>query len=425
MPFSPIDCSVIIPTHNRAAILAETLRRLLVLPDRRFEIIVVDNGSTDESADLMRRFQSVRWIALGKNHGCAARNIGAMAASGRVLLMLDDDSWPEPGVIDGLVQRFDRRHELGAVACRVRLVDRPDRHDAGGVPGIFFNCGGAVRRDAFISAGGFPIDFDYYVEEYALACRLLKAGWRIEPHGDLLVWHRRVIRNRDNNRMLRLLVRNNLRLWDRYAPDQLRQEMRDQTMERYRRVARKENAMSGYLEGMEAGHRACSEAPARRSPLSSAEYAALFGLDRAQEVLANWADKQRIRRAAIFWRAKACEQLIDLAISLNIRIDAIHDDVIETDCWRGITLRHVRDFDASAVDGVIVGSLSPGVAEDLTHDFLKQYPEIPVISAAPWALAGGHHDPAQEHRVIDFKSADAVRSLRLSASSSTASKANC
>lgn len=425
MPSKPIDCSVIIPTHNRAAILDDTLRRLVALPDRRREIIVVDNGSTDATAAVVRRYPSARWIELGRNHGCAARNIGAMAASGRVLLMLDDDSWPEPGVMDGLVRRFDLRPELGAVACRVRLVDQPHRHDAGGVPGIFFNCGGAVRRDAFISAGGFPIDFDYYVEEYDLACRLLKAGWWIEPHGDLLVWHRRVIRNRDNNRMLRLLVRNNLRLWDRYAPEQLRQELRDQTIERYRRVARKEGAMAGYLEGMEEGRRACSEAPARRSPLSSAEYAALFGLEAAQEVLADWADKKRIRRAAIFWRAKACEQLIDLAMGINIRIDAIHDDVIEADCWRGISLRSVRDFDPSAVDGVIVGSLSPGVAEDFTHDFHQQYPEIPVISAAPWALAGGPRHISRATCISDSKPADVRHGASLSAAGPCPSTANC
>src|SRR5205823_6339748 len=101
-------------------------------------------------------------------------------------------------------------------ACRVLLSSAGDvpagrfRHDAGGVPGVFFNCGAAIRRSAFIDVGGFPIDFEYYVEEYDLACRLWKDGWTIEPHGDAIVWHERVTTNRDNNNMLRLLVRNNL-----------------------------------------------------------------------------------------------------------------------------------------------------------------------------------------------------------------------
>lgn len=379
-------CSLVLPTMNRASVLQETLRRLTSLPDRGYEIIVVDNGSNDETAALAGSFPGVQWIWLGQNLGCAARNVGAMAGRGDLIFMLDDDSWPEPGVIDGAVRLFQNRTDLAAVGCRVRLADPPHRHDAGGVPGIFFNCGGVIRREAFVTVGGLPIDFDYYVEEYDLACRLIQAGWKIEPRGDLVVWHRRVTRNRDNNRMLRLLVRNNLRLWDRYAPDDMRQDLLNETLERYRRVAEKEHALRGYVEGVIEGQRALAKAPIRRSPLTHAEFASLFGLDVAQEVLTAWADKMRIRTVAIFRRAKACEQLIELTRRINIRVDAIYDNTVEAPTWRGLPLRHERDFDPAGVDGVLVGSLSPGVAEDLAHDFSQEYPSTPVISAAPWSV---------------------------------------
>lgn len=391
-----VACSLVLPTLNRALILEETLRRLTALPDRSFEVVVVDNGSTDGTAFLEEEFPGVRWIRLGRNLGCAARNVGVMAARGGLIFMLDDDSWPEAGAVDAAVRLFSARPDLGAVACRVRLADPPHRHDAGGVPGVFFNCGGVIRREAFVAAGGLPIDFDYYVEEYDLACRLLAAGRRIEPRGELVVWHRRVTRNRDNNRMLRLLVRNNMRLWSRYAPDDLRQELMDQTLERYRRVAVKENALRGYVEGVIEGRRALAKAPSRRAPLTPATFAGLFGLEIAQEVLVAWADKLRIGRTAIFHRGKGCEQLIDAVHRVNIRIDAVYDTAVEASMWRGHPLRHVDSFDPARVDGVVVGSLSPGVAEDLSHDFSRLFPRVPVVSAAPWSVCS--EDGTLAHR---------------------------
>lgn len=392
MNMLPCNCSVIIPTRNRAAILRDTLRQLCALPDKSFEIIVLDNGSTDETPDLKSEFPAVRWIELGENHGCAARNIGAAAAHGDVLLMLDDDSWPGPGVIDRIVDLFDERTELGAVACRVLLADPPDRHDAGGVPGTYFNCGGAIRRRAFLECGGYPIDFDYYVEEYDLSVRLWKGGWTIEPRGDLVVMHRRVTKNRDNNRMLRLLVRNNLLLWSRYAPHSCRQDLIDATLERYLRVAVKENAISGFEQGRSEGLFRASSMCAFRNRLSEAEFAALMGLSAARAALIEWADNARIKNVAVWTRGKSCELLIDLLFSINIHVDAVHDVVADEPTWRRVPLRSIRDFDPARVDGIVVGSLSPGVAEDIANELSEILPELPVISPAPWrGVADGAH----------------------------------
>ncbi len=378
------DCSIIIPTRNRSAILGETLGRLHGLPDGRFEIIVVDNGSTDVSTALREEFGGVRWIDLDRNLGCAARNLGAAAARGRVLLMLDDDSWPEAGVVEQIVALFDERPRLGAVACRVRLADSPHRHDAGGVPGTYFNCGGAIRRSAFLECGGYPIDFEYYVEEYDLSCRLWKAGWTIELRGELVVHHRRVSQNRDNNNMLRLLVRNNLVLWQRYAPDEFREDLIESTLERYRRVAIRESALVGFEQGRREGFARIDSAKRIGRPLSSAEFADLMGLSAARSALIEWADNGRIEKVAVWTRGKACELLIDLIASINIRVDAVYDFVADEPTWRGVSLRRAADFDPSAVDGIVAGSLSPGVAEDIANDLAEKMPGLPILSPAPW-----------------------------------------
>lgn len=378
------DCSLIIPTHNRRAVLEATLARIAGLPDRSFEIIVVDNGSTDETLGLASRFPDVRWIALGTNLGCAARNVAAGAASGRVLFMLDDDSWPEPGSIERAARLLDQRRDLGAVACRVLLANSPGRHDAGGVPGIFFNCGGAVRRDAFLAVGGYPIDFDYYVEEYDLACRLWRLGLRVEPYGDVVVHHARCTINRDNNRMLRFLVRNNLRLWHRYAPPHRRDDLIESTLERYRRVAFKEDAMEGFRSGLEEGRRRIAEEKNRSHPLSDAEYAGLFGLDIARTAIQAWADNHRAKKVAVWGRGKGCEQLLELLPANNIRVDAVYDRTVECGRFRGFDLREEPAFRSSDVDGIIVGALSPGVAEDLRDELRSRYRATPILSAAPW-----------------------------------------
>jgi GT2 family glycosyltransferase len=382
---------LIIPTRNRRQVLLETLRRIEELPDRlcKREIIVVDNGSTDDTASLQGVFPEVRWLDLGENIGSAARNVGAMAARGRLLLMLDDDSWPDNGVLDQLVPLFDERPELGAVACRVRLADPPHKHDAGGVPGIFFNCGGAVRRDAFLDAGGFPIDYDYYVEEYDLCCRLWQNGWRIEPRGELLVWHRRVTANRDNERMLRLLVRNNLRLWARYAPANHLSDCIDSTVDRYRRVAEKEGALKGFQQGLEEGRSELTGRPRRRRPLSQEQYDELLGLGVARETIREWADNHGVRTVAVWTRGKGCEQLLVMLCDLRIRVAAVYDGIGGSRVWRGCPLRNEKQFDPRGVDGVVVGCLSPGVAEDLALDLATKFKGLAVVSAAPWVQSKG------------------------------------
>ncbi|MFQ5428866.1 MAG: glycosyltransferase family 2 protein [Phycisphaerae bacterium] len=386
---SRCDCTLILPTRNRRAVLDETLGRIAALPDRRYEVIVLDNGSEDDTPVLRDRHPSVRWIALGRNLGSAARNVGASAARGRVLLMLDDDSWPEPGTIERAVRLMDDRADLGAAACRVRLADPPSRHDAGGVPGVFFNCGGVIRRSAFIEVGGLPIDFQYYVEEYDLCCRLWRAGWRVEPRGDLLVRHRRSTVNRDNDRMIRLLVRNNLKLWAKYAPRPHREDLVESALQRYRRIAGKHGAMAGFRAGLAQGRAETAGAAESRRLLSPAHLQDLFGLSEARTVLTRWAQRFHVRTVAIWRRGKGCEQVLDLARSIGFRIEAVYDepDAADTDrCWRRAPLRDEACFDTTRVDGIVAGTLSPGVAEDWTAELSARFPRMPIVSAAPWCL---------------------------------------
>jgi len=94
---SPV-VSVIIPTYNRAHFLGETIQSVLNQTYKDFEIVIVDDGSTDKTEELVKSFSDgrLRYIKLGKNTGSSAapRNAGLKAASGKYIALLDsDDAW--------------------------------------------------------------------------------------------------------------------------------------------------------------------------------------------------------------------------------------------------------------------------------------------------------------------------------------------
>ena len=112
---------------------------------------------------------------------------------------------------------------------------------------------GAARRyvDVFLDVGGYDESFDYYAEEYDLCARLLLAGGRVRLDRRFKVEHHKVEEGRDFNRIVHRLVRNNGWVMRRYAPERLRSVALRETVERYGRIAAKEDARWGYACGVE------------------------------------------------------------------------------------------------------------------------------------------------------------------------------
>ena len=240
--------SYIIPTKDRAPELRATLEALSALGPHEAEVIIIDNASSPPATAPARTASGlpVRVVRSETNLGAAARNLGAREASGDWLVMLDDDSSPRSLDHVGLL-----RHVPGDVAAVMADITLPSgRREAGGLPEVFVGCGVAIRRLAFLRAGGYDAAFSYYAEEYDLAAKLMLAGWRMVFDPGFTVLHRKVASARRASVIVERLVRNNGWVMQRYAPESERRSQLGMTMRRYRAIANRESALGGYARGL-------------------------------------------------------------------------------------------------------------------------------------------------------------------------------
>lgn len=197
--------SVVIATHNRRETLGGTLVRLRALSESP-RVIVVDNGSSDDTVEYVRReHPEVRLIALGENLGSAARTFGVRGAGSPYVAFSDDDSWWAPGALALAADRLDLHPRVALLAARVLVgpsgvidptcvamaasplaprVDSPGPAVLG-----FLACGAVVRRSAFLAAGGFEVRFGVGGEEELLALDLASAGWELAYCEDVVAHH--------------------------------------------------------------------------------------------------------------------------------------------------------------------------------------------------------------------------------------------
>jgi glycosyltransferase involved in cell wall biosynthesis len=204
LPQSPF-VSVIVCSYNGANTLAACLDSLGKLNYPRYEVVLVDDGSTDNTAEIAARFPHVRCIQQS-NHGLShARNTGASAAEGEVLAYTDSDCMADPDwlyYLIGTLVSGDYASVGGpnvsppaqnwVQACvaaapggpsHVLLTDTIAEH----IPG----CNMAVYRWAFETIGGFDTEFHKAGDDVDFCWRLQQAGHVIAFSPTAIVWHHR------------------------------------------------------------------------------------------------------------------------------------------------------------------------------------------------------------------------------------------
>ncbi len=121
---SRLSVSVIIPTYNRAPLVGEAIDSLLSQSRPPDEIIVVDDGSTDHTADVLAHYGSSIAVITQPNAGLsAARNAGLRAATGDLIAFLDSDDRLMPGSIERRAHLLEQSADFDAVYSNVLMVD--------------------------------------------------------------------------------------------------------------------------------------------------------------------------------------------------------------------------------------------------------------------------------------------------------------
>ena len=223
-PELTLSC-VILTMGDRPAEVSRAIDSVLAQHGPAVELVVVGNG-----AEVTGLPAGVRTVSLPENVGVAAgRNAGVQVCTGDVVLFLDDDGWyPDQDLAAHIAARFAADPDLAVLS--MRIVDPASGHSArwhvprlrAGDPGrssvvtTFLGGACAIRRSAYLQAGGLPDDFFYGHEETDLAWRLLDRGCRLEYDATARMYHHTLpnarydsFRRRDGRNRV-LLARRNL-----------------------------------------------------------------------------------------------------------------------------------------------------------------------------------------------------------------------
>lgn len=211
--------SVIILNWNGRQLIGECLDSLFQQDYHDFEIIVVDNGSTDQSIDFINNNYSdkVKLIALNENKGFAAgNNVGIADSKGEYILLLNNDTKVDPNWIKELVQAAEEDQTIGSCASKIVNYYQPDEFDTLGhlmypdglnrgrgkfekdqgqyntQEEVFFasGCAALYRKKMLDEIGLFDEDFFAYGDDTDIGVRTRLAGWKCIYVPTALVYHK-------------------------------------------------------------------------------------------------------------------------------------------------------------------------------------------------------------------------------------------
>ncbi len=196
--------SIIIPAYNASQTIAACLKSLgrQTLPSKDYEVIVVDDGSTDETEEISRRF-NIRYMFQPNQGPASARNRGAAEATGEIILFTDADCIPESNWIREMTQPFQnpgiagvkgayktRQQKLAARFAQAEFEDRYDLLKKHRFIDMVDTYSAAFRKDVFLQMGGFDESFPHANnEDTELAYRLAVSGHKLVFNPQAIVFH--------------------------------------------------------------------------------------------------------------------------------------------------------------------------------------------------------------------------------------------
>jgi len=218
--------SIVICTDGRADSLKVTLESLRFLIQRNFEVCVVCGPTEDGTRELVSAWRDPLKIAFNSERNLSiSRNIGIRLSAGDIVAFLDDDSIPEPEWLDQIVLAYKDPSVGGAggfvfnhtgmnFQWKFGTTDRLGNADMSwkeAAPELNFpfsynfphllGANSTFRRNALVEVGGFDEEFDYFLDETDLICRIVDNGYSIRQLSNAFVHHKHRpshLRNEDN-----------------------------------------------------------------------------------------------------------------------------------------------------------------------------------------------------------------------------------
>lgn len=191
--------TVNILSFNRREDLRLTLRKVFEQDYENIEVIVVDNNSTDGTQNMVKEeFPNVTLIELTENIGIAGWNKGFEIAKGEYVLVLDDDSYPEEGVIREGVKNFISDEKLAVIAYNIyNLRIKQSQTKSYKYNSIeFVGCGAMMSSRIFFLLKGFDENIFIYAHELDYSIRVLKEGYKIIYLKNAIVHHMSMLTDR-------------------------------------------------------------------------------------------------------------------------------------------------------------------------------------------------------------------------------------
>jgi GT2 family glycosyltransferase len=196
--------SVLIATRNRCDDLFKTLTAYKKQTYTDVEIVVVDNGSDDGTAEMVReKFPEIVFFRMPDNIVHQALNLGVELSSGDILWRSDDDSFPEsPDAFKNLIELFKKFPAIDIIASNILNINgenqqlsswHPEALSSEKMPedgypaNTFVGAGAAIRRQVFKTIGGFWNSF--YFEELDFTARAIAAGFTVRFFPTILTLH--------------------------------------------------------------------------------------------------------------------------------------------------------------------------------------------------------------------------------------------
>src|SRR5260221_3147656 len=214
--------SIVIPTFNTASMTLACCRAALAAPDSA-EVIVADDGSTDESAELLAREEPrVRVIRLEENRGYAvAANHGVAAATGSIIILLNSDAVIDEKALEAFLAAFDSDPKLGISGAQLIGTDGALQWSGGRTPTLLWiagvvsgaghlsrlvrrrpvlswprrdvdwvsGAGIAFRRQGWNEAGPLDERFLFYCQDITFCLRARSGGWAVSIVSEARVVH--------------------------------------------------------------------------------------------------------------------------------------------------------------------------------------------------------------------------------------------